>query len=139
MDRDSDRLEAAMRQQHPTGGHGTAGIVAREYTDPGGAGLQPPAAESTDSTSHRLGVNRGAGWWVHPVPGLNPSPSEVEWSRLVAELARSPILYTRLLDEHQQDGRGYCRTCTTGGQGSRLTPFPCGIYAVAEAARDHIR
>jgi hypothetical protein len=40
----------------------------------------------------------------------------------------------RLLQEHVDDGRGHCRTCTTPGRGTPNASWPCGLFAIARYA-----
>ena len=52
---------------------------------------------------------------------------------LVAFLVDQPTAIGRLLADHVDDGRGHCRTCTSGGQHGFLA-WPCTIYAAASKA-----
>lgn len=51
-------------------------------------------------------------------------------------LKAMPVLWGRLLAEHQPDPTGKrCRACTTAGTGSPGAAWPCRIRDAAEAAR----
>lgn len=52
---------------------------------------------------------------------------------LVAFLVEQPTAIGRLLTAHVDDGRGYCRTCTAGGQRGFLT-WPCTLHVAASKA-----
>jgi hypothetical protein len=56
------------------------------------------------------------------------------WATAV-ELAPMVGVWRRLLEEHQPDGRGRCRSCTRGGTGISAIVWPCTLFAVAEHAR----
>jgi hypothetical protein len=54
---------------------------------------------------------------------------------LVAFLVEQPSAIRRLLAAHVNDGRGHCRTCTTGGQQGYLS-WPCTIHSAASKAAE---
>lgn len=66
-------------------------------------------------------------------PSLDPV-SDAEWEVLAAVLAEMPALVARLRAEHGPDAAGYCRSCTTGGTGTRAERYPCSVARLADRA-----
>jgi hypothetical protein len=54
---------------------------------------------------------------------------------LIEFILRNPGLADRLIAEHVDDGRGYCRMCALGAQRGYFR-FPCDIRRMAEAAKE---
>lgn len=67
-----------------------------------------------------------------PDPGADPL---VRHHRIADELAPMVGVWERLLDAHQPDRNGRCRTCTQGGTGLPGTQWPCALHGLAELAR----
>jgi hypothetical protein len=61
--------------------------------------------------------------------------ADPEQQRLADQLAPMVEVWQRLLDQHQPDPAGHCRTCTKGGTGLCTTPWPCVIHGFADMAR----
>lgn len=65
-----------------------------------------------------------------------PAPGKPDHS-LIIELAtllvREPAAIEKLLEQHQADVRGHCRTCLSGAQRGNLS-WPCTIYKAADVA-----
>jgi len=64
-----------------------------------------------------------------------PSSPLLEQQRMAVELAPMVELWQRLLRQHLPNAAGRCCACTKGGTGLPTTPWPCGIYRVADLAR----
>ncbi|HEY0640530.1 MAG TPA: hypothetical protein VGD67_23115 [Pseudonocardiaceae bacterium] len=52
---------------------------------------------------------------------------------LAVFLTGQPTAVARLLADHVDDGRGYCRVCSVGAQRGNHT-WPCSLHAAATAA-----
>jgi len=52
---------------------------------------------------------------------------------LVQMILGQPGMSERLIDEHQDDGRGRCRACPVGGQRGQQS-WPCTIRQAADTA-----
>jgi hypothetical protein len=58
-----------------------------------------------------------------------------EMSPLVEFIVNNPGLSESLLEQHVDDGQGYCRACALGAQRGYFR-FPCDIRCTAERARE---
>lgn len=54
----------------------------------------------------------------------------------IAELARTPATFERLLADHSADAARLCRSCTRPGTGLTHVRHPCPLARVARHARD---
>jgi hypothetical protein len=59
---------------------------------------------------------------------------EESYDRVVEQLANMPDVIGQLLQDHESDGSGRCRTCTKPGTGIRVVAYPCPLARLARAA-----
>lgn len=69
------------------------------------------------------------------VAGDRPARQGVVMNPLVEFMLLNPGLADRLVAEHVDDGQGYCRKCTLGGQRG-FYRFRCDIRRMADTARE---
>lgn len=87
------------------------------------------------STGQRQGTTTLGRPEAHGDHSSPPIPSVL--SELTTFLSLRPMATAKLLAQHVDDGRGYCRSCPIGAQSGRHI-WPCTIYtAAARAARCH--
>lgn len=58
------------------------------------------------------------------------------WWRFIAELSHAPDAIARLLAEHVPDENGLCAGCGMPGRGTPWKRWPCGMWSIADAARE---
>ena len=67
---------------------------------------------------------------------MNEATGPVQWRHLAEVLAVMPDVVVRLLRDHETRPDGMCATCTQGGTGLHVTPWPCPIRKLALLAGD---